>query len=222
MQLLNVSCAVALAVHDYACAACRLQLQHAFSQRSSGSSSGSDGSLTWDVPPVLERTFGPTAEAVADGLVAQAAPAAGGDAAPASADGQAATTISGSSSGSGISRPLSPSSQPLSSTTGLHPVVLLNRQEFARAADEHLQQLLWQLLQAEDVQQPDMWLPIVLRLVCEASRALLPAAAAAFGEQDPRFYVKVSGRLAKHQQTQFLQAVQYGLGCWRGSNCCVA
>jgi hypothetical protein len=70
-------------------------------------------------------------------------------------------------------------------------VVLLNRQEFAPVADEHLQQLLWQLLQAEDVQQPDMWVPIVLRLVCEASRALLPAAAAAFGEQDPRFYVKV-------------------------------
>jgi hypothetical protein len=166
--------------------ACYLQLQHAFSQRGS-SSSGSDGSLTWEVPPVLERTFGPTAEAVADDLVAVAAPAAGSDGTPASTEGEAANT-SNSSSG----RPLSPSSQPLSSSSGLHPVVLLNRQELARAADEHLQQLLWQLLQAEDVQQPDLWLPIVLRLVCEASKALLPAAAAAFGEQDPRFYVKVS------------------------------
>ncbi|KAF6260565.1 hypothetical protein COO60DRAFT_884435 [Scenedesmus sp. NREL 46B-D3] len=167
------------------------KLQQALSQRSS-SSGGSDGSLTWDVPPVLERTFGPTAEAAADEAATPALDsesAAAPAAQPVSGEGGAAGATSSSSGSS--SRPLSPSSQPLSSTSGLHPVVLLNRQGFARAADEHLQQLLWQLLQAEDVQQPDMWLPIVLRLVCEASRALLPAAAAAFGEQDPRFYVKV-------------------------------
>lgn len=132
---------------------------------------------------MLERTFGPSAEAVADDVLAQTAPAVGVNAALASAEGEAASSSS--------DRPVSPSSQPVGSSSGLHPVVLLNRQEFARAADEHLQQLLWQLLQAEEVQQPDLWLPIVLRLVCDASRALLPAAAAAFGEQDPRFYVKV-------------------------------
>lgn len=37
-----------------------------------------------------------------------------------------------------------------------------------------------------------MWLPVLLELVKEAANAVQPAAAAAFGENDPRFYVKVS------------------------------
>lgn len=36
-----------------------------------------------------------------------------------------------------------------------------------------------------------VWLPILLQLVKEAANAVQPAAAAAFGENDPRFYVKV-------------------------------
>lgn len=36
-----------------------------------------------------------------------------------------------------------------------------------------------------------VWLPILLQLVGEACNAVQPAAAAAFGENDPRFYVKV-------------------------------
>jgi hypothetical protein len=37
-----------------------------------------------------------------------------------------------------------------------------------------------------------VWLPVVLELVKEAANAVQPAAAAAFGENDPRFYAKVS------------------------------
>jgi hypothetical protein len=37
-----------------------------------------------------------------------------------------------------------------------------------------------------------VWLPVLLGLVKEAANAVQPAAAAAFGENDPRFYVKVS------------------------------
>jgi 1-phosphatidylinositol-3-phosphate 5-kinase len=35
------------------------------------------------------------------------------------------------------------------------------------------------------------WLPILLDLVKQAAGAVQPAAAAAFGENDPRFYIKV-------------------------------
>lgn len=37
--------------------------------------------------------------------------------------------------------------------SALHPLVLLNRQEFGAAAETHLQLMLRQLLVAEDVQQ---------------------------------------------------------------------
>jgi hypothetical protein len=37
-----------------------------------------------------------------------------------------------------------------------------------------------------------VWLPVLLELVKEAANAVQPAAAAAFGENDPRFYVQVS------------------------------
>lgn len=36
-----------------------------------------------------------------------------------------------------------------------------------------------------------VWLPILLQLVKEAANNVQPAAAAAFGENDPRFYIKV-------------------------------
>ena len=75
---------------------------------------------------------------------------------------------------------------------GLHPLVQLNGHEFSKAADAHLELLLHQLLVAEDVADAERWLPIVLRLASDAAQCVLPAAAAAFGEQDPRFYVKAS------------------------------
>lgn len=40
--------------------------------------------------------------------------------------------------------------------SGLHPLVLLNRQEFGAAAEEHLQLMVKQLLAAEDVQQQEV------------------------------------------------------------------
>eukprot|EP00775_Hariotina_reticulata_P003720 gene3720-3982_t len=172
-------------------------------------SSGTDGSLTWEVPPALERSFGPcpersfgpSQEAVAasaqfeqqeqlqekqqelehvmqDGKkdgnpLLRAADAAASDAGP---------VCVGSRTGPFTFNRGSP---------GLHPLVQLNVQEFSKAADEHLELLLHQLLVAEDVADAESWLPIVLQLASEAARCVLPAAAAAFGEQDPRFYVKV-------------------------------
>jgi hypothetical protein len=41
-------------------------------------------------------------------------------------------------------------------SSGLHPLVLLNRQEFGAAAEEHLSLMLKQLLAAEDVQQAEV------------------------------------------------------------------
>lgn len=176
------------------------------------SSASSEGALTWEVPPVLDRSFGPTAEAVAETAppaaaatpapaqavpVASAGPGALGPAAgllsTSAADVAAASPANGTTNGVGpsASSSINVSSQTPGNSSGLHPLVQLNRQEFAVAAEDHLQLLLWQLLQAEEVKQADVWMPIVLRLVTEASRALLPAAAAAFGQQDPRFYVKV-------------------------------
>lgn len=136
----------------------------------------------------MERTFGPTTEAVAETAPSAIPPAVSGVAqAPAgSAAGAAKSAANGSTPAGSVSSSPTPSG-----SSGLHPLVQLNRQEFAVAAEQHLQLLLWQLLQAEDVEQADVWMPIVLRLVTEASKALLPAAAAAFGQQDPRFYVKV-------------------------------
>lgn len=197
------------------------QLQHAFSGRAS-SSSGSDSSLTWEVPPVLERTFGPAAEAVGGSAAGLAAGAAAGSSEGGTKDNgssAAAACDAGQAiaSGGSSSRPLSPSSQQPSSGSGLHPLVRLYRQDFAQAADQHLEHLLWQLLQAEEVQQPEAWLPIVLRLVCEASCALLPAAAAAFGEQDPRFYVKV-GHGSNHVMLWWTVVME-----WRAwYECCTA
>lgn len=46
--------------------------------------------------------------------------------------------------------------QPGAPSSGLHPLVLLNRQEFGAAAEEHLTLMLKQLLAAEDVQQSEV------------------------------------------------------------------
>jgi hypothetical protein len=41
-------------------------------------------------------------------------------------------------------------------SSGLHPLVLLNRQEFGAAAEQHLRLLMKQLLAAEDMQQQEV------------------------------------------------------------------
>jgi hypothetical protein len=46
--------------------------------------------------------------------------------------------------------------QPGAANTGLHPLVLLNRQEFGATAETHLRLMLRQLLAAEDVQQAEV------------------------------------------------------------------
>lgn len=168
----------------------------------SRSSASSEGALTWEVPAVLDRSFGPTAEAVAETAPSAAQPSVpgvaqateAGPAAVAAGTPAAAAAVNPSSLADGGAADAAGSAGPVPSSTsasGLHPLVQLNRQECAVAAEEHMRLLLWQLLQAEEVGQADEWMPIVLRLVSESSKALLPAAAAAFGQQDPRFYVKV-------------------------------
>jgi len=228
------------------------QHHHHHQSHSSASRNGvADGSLTWEVPLSLDRSWGP---AVSDLPLHSPRPAAapspipgepeaseGPDGDPDGADG-AVTPSSCYSIGA-----LPPSG---GASSGLHPLVLLYRQEFGAAAEEHLQLMLRQLLAAEDVQQPEVgavvskvawrgcllwgpftvpaqascpaslvicaslyhhllmplmreavglyvqvWLPILLQLVDAASHAVQPAAAAAFGENDPRFYVKVCVRL---------------------------
>jgi hypothetical protein len=195
------------------------------------SSSGTDGSLTWAVPPPLERDFGPASAAEAEAGSAAAAPAAADAAADADtplAAGDQTAADSGVSSvhapqhsaavtvaaahdeaaapaqGSSVARhadpdkrkvtpgcTLSPSSVQPSAASGVHPLVLLYRQEIAGAADEHLSLMLWQLLRAEEVEDAESWHGTLLQLTCQAARCLLPAAAAAFGQQDPRYYIKV-------------------------------
>ena len=53
-----------------------------------------------------------------------------------------------------------------------------------------------QLLLAYNVQEPDVWAPIVKRLADEAAGMLSPGKAVAYGNLDPRFYIKVRLRQA--------------------------
>lgn len=48
---------------------------------------------------------------------------------------------------------------------------------------------------AYNVQEPEVWAPIVTRLADEAASMLSPAKAVAYGNLDPRFYIKVGLRL---------------------------
>lgn len=69
-----------------------------------------------------------------------------------------------------------------------------------------------------------VWLPILLQLVKEAANAVQPAAAAAFGENDPRFYVKVClhGKCAKQARVKCIQyhhAVSGAALCTSCSRC---
>jgi hypothetical protein len=68
---------------------------------------------------------------------------------------------------------------------------MLNRQAFTEAAEQHLGHLVLQLLRAEDVPDALTWAPLLSSLAHKAAGSLLSAAAAAHGEQDPRYYIKV-------------------------------
>lgn len=61
-------------------------------------------------------------------------------------------------------------------------------------AGEQLAATVDQLLLAYNVQDPEVWAPIITRLADEAAGMLSPAKAVAFGNLDPRFYVKVCAR----------------------------
>jgi hypothetical protein len=86
-------------------------------------------------------------------LAVQAPHAAGGAGSPSSS-----SSSSGSLTIGALPQPGAPSS-------GLHPLVLLNRQEFGAAAEEHLSLMLKQLLAAEDVQQAEVRVQWVCLLV---------------------------------------------------------
>jgi hypothetical protein len=141
--------------------------------------SGSDGALSWEVPPALEPDYGAaTAPAAA---AAAADPAAGGGGA--SGGGAAA------SAGSGAAELGAPLMGALSAR--VHPLVVRARRELAAAAHSHLCALIKQLLRAEAVGAWRKWAPVVERLALEAAATVSPGAAAQHGELDPRYYVKV-------------------------------
>ena len=58
-------------------------------------------------------------------------------------------------------------------------------------AGEQLAATVDQLLLAYNVQEPGVWAPIVKRLADEAAGMLSPGKAVAYGNLDPRFYIKV-------------------------------
>lgn len=100
----------------------------------------------------MDRNWGP---ALPDLQLPAAHTAAGPDAAAAAADGRQAARVSvhaGAAHAPG-SLDIGALPQQGAPNSGLHPLVLLNRQEFGAAAEEHLQLMLKQLLAAEDVQQ---------------------------------------------------------------------
>lgn len=67
----------------------------------------------------------------------------------------------------------------------------LRRSVFKASAEQHLAQLCLQLLQAEGVQQAEVWLPVVARLAWSAATAVSPSHMVAMNQADPRMHVKV-------------------------------
>lgn len=120
-----------------------------------------DVSLTWEVPPGLDRNWGP---ALADlplppaqsavGAAAGAADASPGSSAAAGASSNAAAAAAAAASAGSLDIGALPVQGAPSS--GLHPLVLLNRQEFGATAEQHLRLVMKQLLAAEDVQQQEV------------------------------------------------------------------
>ncbi len=71
------------------------------------------------------------------------------------------------------------------------PTYVSDRGPFEEVAGEQLAATVDQLLVAYNVQEPDVWAPIITRLADEAASMLSPARAVAYGNLDPRFYIKV-------------------------------
>jgi hypothetical protein len=61
-------------------------------------------------------------------------------------------------------------------------------------AEQQLAAMVDQLLMAYGVAEAPVWGPILTRLAEEATTMLSPAQAVAFGNLDPRFYIKVMHR----------------------------
>ena len=77
---------------------------------------------------------------------------------------------------------------------GLIKGCIASRGPFEEVAGEQLAATVDQLLLAYNVQDPEVWASIITRLADEAAGMLSPAKAVAFGNLDPRFYVKVRAR----------------------------
>ena len=65
------------------------------------------------------------------------------------------------------------------------------QQAFAQVSQQHLSAVVEQLLSAEGIADVSVWQPIVTKLATEAAASVQPAALAAFGVADPRFFIKV-------------------------------
>jgi len=72
------------------------------------------------------------------------------------------------------------------------PTYVSDRGPFEEVAGEQLAATVDQLLVAYNVQEPDVWAPIITRLADKAASMLSPARAVAYGNLDPRFYIKVA------------------------------
>lgn len=65
------------------------------------------------------------------------------------------------------------------------------RAEFHVAADDQLEAVVAQMLRAEEVDEPEVWGPILCHLARESARTLSPMAAALQGQHNPNAYIKV-------------------------------
>ena len=179
---------------------------------------------------MLEKSFGPSLEAVlalypaptttAAAAAGKAAQAAGTPPPQSISSGSSSTSpVPGSSSSgsanqgggvaaaaAGVTVPAGPSSA-VAAAKVCHPLVMLNRQAFTLAAEKHLEHLVLQLLRAEEVPDAATWAPVLSSLAQEAASSLMSAAAAAHGEQDPRYYIKVGRRLAAGREVAPCEAL---------------
>ena len=73
------------------------------------------------------------------------------------------------------------------------PDLAFCRVPFEEVAEQQLAATVDQLLLAYGVQDAAVWSPIITHLAEEAASKLSPAEAVAFGNLDPRFYIKAQG-----------------------------
>lgn len=65
------------------------------------------------------------------------------------------------------------------------------RRPLESVGQAHMASLVAQLLLAEGILDVHSWCPVITSLACEAAATIQPSAMVAFGNNDPRFYVKV-------------------------------